>query len=429
MRRLILLLTLAALLVGILACDSANPVAPEGTVLTVTANPTQIGLNGSSTITVSGFRPDGNPLNPGTQLNVTTTLGVISPSTLVSVGQDGRASVMLTGDGRQGMAAVTAATTGGDVTAMVMVRIGVDPDSKPKVTVSASPATIGLGEDSRVTVFVRGPDDAPLGAGLVVELRTTLGTIKNQTTTNGQGEATATLTAGNVPGSAVVTARFGSSDEAMATVTIEERAPQLEIFANPDLIAVGTTSEITIRARDSNGVPLGAGEVITLLANLGTVPDSVTTNANGVARTTFTARDQAGTGSVTAFLRNSESASVNITIRDAADDITLALSRTSITREEAGVDITLTATVFNAQGEPISGIVVRFSSQRGSFDTTTAGTVPTNTQGRAQETLTVTADDVRDIPQDGTFNVTAEVTSEGRTLAETLPITVQGPPN
>ncbi|NJL27968.1 MAG: hypothetical protein HC897_08740 [Thermoanaerobaculia bacterium] len=428
MRRLILLLTLAALLAGILACDSANPVAPAGTVLTVTANPTQIGLSGSSTITVSGFRPDGNPLNPGTQLNVTTSLGVISPSTLVSVAENGRAQVTLAGDGRQGTATVTAATTGGDVTATVDVRIGTDPDSKPKVSVSASPATIGLGEDSRITVFVRGPDDAPLGAGLVVELRTTLGTIKNQTTTNAQGEATATLTAGSVPGTATVTARYASSDEAMTTVMIEERAPQLEIFANPDLIPVLGESEITIRARDSFGVPVGAGEQITLVANLGTVPETVATNANGVARATFSAGDQAGTGSVTAFFRNSQSVSANITIRDAVASIQLSANPTSVDRTDEGVTISLLARVRNAQSDPVGGIVVTFNSPFGTFPSATNGTVVTSAQGEARETLTVTRQQLQTVPLNGTFIITANVSSEGETFTAMVPITVNGNP-
>lgn len=428
MRRLIPLLTLATLLAGILACDSANPVAPAGTVLTVSASPTQIGLTGSSIITVSGFRPDGNPLNPGTQLNVTTSLGVISPATLVSVGQDGRASVTLTGDGRQGMATVTAATTGGDVTAMVMVRIGEDPDSRPKVSITASPNTIGLGETSRITVFARGADDSPLGAGHVIELRTTLGSITSQVTTNAQGQASATLTSGSVPGTATVSARLGSSDEATVDVTIEGRAPQLEIFANPDLIPVQGTSTVTIRARDSNGVPLGAGEEITLIANLGTVPESVETNASGVARVTFIAGDQAGMGSVTAFLRNSESATATITIRDAVASILLSANPDSVSRNDAGEMISLLARVRNAQSDPVGGVVVTFNSPFGTFSATTNGSVVTSAQGEARETLTVTRQQLQTVPQNGTFTVTATVSSEGETFTDAVTITVLGAP-
>src|SRR5687768_5394677 len=52
---------LAAALLTIAACDKATPVAPAGTILSVSANPSRIGLNGTSTVTVFGRKPDGNP--------------------------------------------------------------------------------------------------------------------------------------------------------------------------------------------------------------------------------------------------------------------------------------------------------------------------------------------------------------------------------
>ena len=107
-RTFLLPFVLLVALLAVLACDSANPVAPGGTVLTVTANPTLIGLSGeSSLITITGFRPDGNPLNPGTQITLTTDLGTLSQST-VAVGNDGRAQVTLTGNGQQGAAMIAA---------------------------------------------------------------------------------------------------------------------------------------------------------------------------------------------------------------------------------------------------------------------------------------------------------------------------------
>jgi len=425
MKRIFFSLTLLAPLAIFLACDSANPVAPSGTVLTVTANPTSIGLSGSSSIRVSGFRPDGNPLNPGTQINVTTTLGTLVPDGVIEVGEDGVGLASLQGDGRTGTATVTASTPGGEAMATVDVLIGEDETTKPVLEITASPATIGLDDQSTITIFARAADGSPLGVGEVIELRTTLGTIRNQVATQNDGTATATLRSEDVPGTATVSARLDASDEVTVDVTIEERAPQLEIFANPDLIPVLGESQITVRARDSNGVPLGAGEEIELIANLGTVESPAVTNNNGVARATFTAGDQAGTGSVTAFLGNSESVSVSIQIRDAAASIDLLANPATIQRDPNGEEITLTARVFNAQGEPVAGLVVRFDSPLGSFNPATNGAVPTNNQGAAVETLTVTEQDVAGIPANGTFTVTATVTSEGNDLSDSFVITVQ----
>ena len=109
MKRLAGLPVILCLLVPFLGCDKATPVAPTGTTLTLSANPTKIGLTGSSTVTIVGRKPDGNPLNPGTEIRLTTDRGTISPS-VVQVDSSGRATATLRGDGRSGPAKVTAAT-------------------------------------------------------------------------------------------------------------------------------------------------------------------------------------------------------------------------------------------------------------------------------------------------------------------------------
>lgn len=97
------------------ACDKANPVAPSGSILLLSASPSQIGINGTSTITVIGRKPDGQPLNPGTEIRLTTSLGTISPQ-IVQTGSGGQATATLRGDGRLGVATVTASTGGNSTT-------------------------------------------------------------------------------------------------------------------------------------------------------------------------------------------------------------------------------------------------------------------------------------------------------------------------
>src|SRR5215210_2642976 len=109
MKQAVGLLALLCLLTPSLGCDKATPVAPTGSILSLSANPTKIGLNGTSTITVVGRKPDGNPLNPGTEIRLSTDLGTISPS-VVQVDSGGRATATLRGDGRPGPAKITAAT-------------------------------------------------------------------------------------------------------------------------------------------------------------------------------------------------------------------------------------------------------------------------------------------------------------------------------
>ena len=411
-------LYLYGLLACLLACDSSNPVAPPGTVLTLTAAPTQIALQGSALLTVTGFRPDGNPLNPGTQINLTTTLGVLQP-TLATVGDDGRATATLTGDGRPGTATVTARTPASESEASVDIQIGETSETKPTLSITATPDEIGFDEVSEIICVARHADGTLYGSGGRVLLRTSLGELGDEDlTTDVNGEARTTLESGIVPGTATITGSVGSSDEVTIQVTIEDRKPDLQIFANPSSIPVQGESEISIVARDNNDVPLGAGHEISLFADLGSIRSQVRTDGNGHARATFTAGTQGGTGSVTAILGTSDPATVNIQIRDAATSINLTANPTSIVRGDAS--ISLSAVVRNAQGEGVQSILVTFESDLGSLS---QSGVQTNTRGEATSTLTVTQAQLPDsITQ---FDVRASVISEGVTLEDVVTITVQ----
>ena len=279
-----LFLALAALTLFQLGCDSAsNPVAPAGTVLTATANPTKIAPGGeTSTITITGFRPDGNPLNPGTL--ITLTLG--------GGGGDGGGS-----------------------------GVGI---------LSTNSVTIG--------------DNGTAQATLISDERT------------GTASVTATLTAGG-----------GGDGSAMASTTVtialdDPPAPQLQLFANPGTVGVGGRSDITIVARDANSIPLGAGEVIQLVAEFGSLnATTVETDSSGQAFARFIAGDRPGQGTVTAFLSNSDSStsSVAITINDAPSSFSFT---TDVGRVSQASDATIevTVAVLNSLGSPLPGASVTF---------------------------------------------------------------------
>jgi hypothetical protein len=314
-------------------CDSAsNPIAPNNSVLSVVASPTKISLRGeSSTITVTGFRPDGNPLSEGTLVILSTDLGTLSATSL-RINATGVAIATLAGDGREGAASVTASLA----------------------------------------------------------------------TTSGEGATT------------------GS-----ATVQIAEEKPQLEISANPSTIPVLSNSTITVLARDDDGFFLGAGERIILTSDLGSVPSEVETDSNGRATFRFRAGEEGGMGRVTAFLNNSDEATVDITIRQAVGGLTLQANPLSIQRDDNGVTITLQAFVVNAQGNPQPNVNVTFEAGRGTLG---AVTDLTDNNGIANSTLVVRRSDVADIPANGSFAVTATAISEGETFPDTEVITVQGAP-
>ncbi len=436
MKHRLLLLGLCAC---VLACDSANPIAPTGTVLSASANPSQIGLNGQSTITVTGFKPDGNRLNPGTQIILSTSLGNLYHPTsgqqisIVEIDGSGQAGVILRADGRAGSAtiAATLSTSGGGssggeggstsgASASVTVQIGQTAEDQPTLTLTANPEAINPNGKSTITALARAADGSPL-AGAAVAVRTSLGELnKTSDTTGADGNVDFTLTAGSQTGDAVVTGSVGSSAEVTVTVAIGQ--PSLLINANPSTVDVGDTSDITVTARGANGTPLVNRELL-LTADLGTLDDvSPTTDSTGRAFAVFTAGSRAGTGTVDAILGSSDQVSVSISIRDAPTTVTLEVDPNQFTPSQEGAVLDLTVRVLNADGLGLANEVVSFVIDPTTVTSTLdpAGGPTTDSNGRATATMTFTD---ADIPDGVTgFTITAVVRN---IESEPQPVTVQ----
>jgi adhesin/invasin len=291
-RRLYALLALAA--AGLVfACDKATPVAPEGTVLLISANPAQIGLSGTSTITVIGRKPDGNPLNPGTEIRLSTDRGTIDPP--IALVSNGQATATLRADGRAGVAKVTATTGAGTVTATTDIQIGESDATKPRLTVSVNPNNIPVEGTATVTVIARNADGTAASAGQPVILTTTLGSLNpNRPTTRADGTTTSTLTAGTQAGTAEVAAILGASDRATASVTIRDAATDIAVQANPATVSRGTTTtDVTLSAfvTNSQGQPL-QGAAVTFDSDRGVLEDTAVefTDTTGQASKKLTIR-------------------------------------------------------------------------------------------------------------------------------------------
>ena len=284
-------------------CDKATPVAPNGTILTISANPSKVSLNGQSTITVVGRKPDGNPLNPGTEIRLTVDKGTLADS-IVTTDSNGRATTTFRADGRSGAAKVTAMTGGGTTMATTDLQVGESTDTKPTVLISVSPSTVAVGGTATVTVIARNSDGSPLGAGQPVILTSTLGSLNpSRPTTRADGTATATLSAGNQAGSAEIRAIVGSSDAAMTTVTIRDAATDISLQANPSAVpAAGGTITLTAFVTNSQGQPL-QGAPVTFRSERGTLETTgVTfTDTSGVATNRLTLTQADLPASVTSF--------------------------------------------------------------------------------------------------------------------------------
>ncbi|HEX4959802.1 MAG TPA: Ig-like domain-containing protein [Thermoanaerobaculia bacterium] len=310
-------------LVSILGCDKATPVAPDGTVLVVSANPSQVSLTGTSTITVVGRRPDGNPLNPGTEIRLSVDIGTID--SIVTADSHGTAIATYHADGRPGMAKVTAATGSGTVMATTSIQVGVASGSKPTVILSVSPNNVAVNGTATVTAIARNADGSPVAAGTTVILTTTLGTLKPASPqTKADGTATSTLNVGTQPGSATITAIVGSSDAATTTLTIRDAAAAISLQASSQTIpASGGTITFSAFVTNSQGQPL-QGAAVTFQSEVGTFATTgvVFTDTTGIATNVLTVT-QAQLGSRTSFMVTAQTPSGNGTLLSSTTTITV----------------------------------------------------------------------------------------------------------
>ncbi len=285
---------IALALLALSACDKATPVAPTGTVLTISATPTRIGLTGSSTITVVGRKPSGQPLNPGTEIRFSSDKGTVSPI-VATTGDGGVATATLQADGRSGIAKVSATTGDGSVTATIDVQVGETTETKPVLLVSASPNNIPVGGTSEVTIIARNADGSPVAAGQQVILTTTLGSLNpSRPQTRSDGTATSTLTAGEQAGTATITAILGSSDPQRTDVTIRDAATDINVQANPATVPpAGGSIELTAFVTNSQGQPI-QGAAVTFESQRGSLSNTgvVFTDTSGVASNTLTLTQQ-----------------------------------------------------------------------------------------------------------------------------------------
>ena len=245
--RAVACLLLPLSLLPVMGCDKVGPTAPSGTILSVSANPSRIALNGSSTVTVIGRKPDGTPLNKGTEIRLSATLGSIT--SIVTTDSSGTATATFQSNGRLGTAMITASTgseagsgtmtsdsSSGSGTSSVSVSVQVGAAAKT-IVLQPTPTTLpSSGGNVSLLAVVRDENGQPL-ANQGVNFTTDLGTLAskgNTVTTNASGVARDTLklteqdlsnNASTVTVSVISTGSDGAAVTQMATIHIQGSRP------------------------------------------------------------------------------------------------------------------------------------------------------------------------------------------------------------
>jgi hypothetical protein len=428
-------LSLAVLAAGLLlapACDKASPVAPEGTVLTISANPATITARGTSTIIVSGRKANGTPLAEGTLVRLSTSLGTIDSS--VPVDSTGTARATLRGDGRSGTAKVKA-SAGPSEEVEVEVAIG-SPGSA--ISLLVTPSNIpDSGGTIELRALVRDGNGQPQ-PGAQVNFQTEVGRLRSEgriVEADANGEAVDRLTVtesdlASFPGENFeVTAQVGNAEgalvEATAEVTIGSPAGTLTFQASPTTLPQeGGAVQLLAIVRNEQGRPVANSRVtfVTEAGRLASGGGAVFTNAAGEARDTltltstdvtalnddsFTVRAQVAGGGGELIERE-----IEIAVGSRAGSITLQASPSSI--PETGGSVGLLALVRNTQGAPLANAAVNFTTEVGTL--ASGGSIKfTDSRGEVRDTLQVTQANLDAIAEDR-FDVSAQVGGSGGTL-------------
>lgn len=321
------LLLAAAIPLGVVSCDKVPLLAPTGTVITLIPTTNTVSLNsqvdiiatviengqaaGSGTGTTSRSGA-GTPVQNGTVITFTTTVGRIEPTEART--HNGQVTVKLVSSGISGTARVTAFS--GGASSSIEVKVGAT--AADRVVMTANPSVLpASGGQSVITATVADVGGGGL-AGIPVTFTTSAGNVSPTSATTGpDGTATSVL---STTTTATVTARIpgapndtggGSGATGSNSVTVTVGARALSAFsASPNPATVGQLVSFTITANaganisggtlnfgDGRSEPIGPlGGPLTHVYNApgNYTASAVVTSASGVPET-FTTTVTIGT--------------------------------------------------------------------------------------------------------------------------------------
>jgi uncharacterized protein YjdB len=330
-------------------------VAPRP-VSTVIVSPGQVSINAGQKIQLSATPTDGQGTaltgRPVTFSSSNVQVATVSSGGLVTGVTPGSATITATSEGKSGTASVTVAP-------------------EPVASVSISPSSTSVIAGSQVQLTAT----AFSATGQVLTGRTATWTsgAPGLASVSGTG-----LVTGIAPGMAVILAHIGGV-VASADVNVAQ-VPVASVSVSPTTanVTAGQTTTLTATLRDASGNTL-AGRIIGWTSSdqaIATVSQSgvVTGVAPGIATITATSEGQSGSASVTVVAGSQSVARIVISPSDPTID-----------RNEL---VQLTATLYDASDNVLTGRVVTWSSSDPSKATVdSTGLV----QGVRKGTVTITA--------------------------------------
>jgi adhesin/invasin len=428
---------------------------PDPSTSQITAAPSIISADGSSTSTITVQLKDASDLNLTTGGDVVTLATDAGSLSAVTDNGDGTYTATLTASTTVGTATITGTVNTIPIADNATVAFTNRPlPSASTSTIGASPTSIRADNASTSAITVQLKDASGVNmstGGDAVTLATTLGTL-SAVTDNGDGTYSATLTAGLTAGTAAITGTVNGmsipDDDAVTLTTGSASASTSTITASPTSIEAdgSATSTITVQLKDDLTVDLIAGgDAVSLATDLGTL-SGVTDNGDGTYTATLTAGLTAGTATITGTLNTvsmTNTATVTVTLLPDPATSTITASPTSIVADGTATStITVQLKDVNSTNVTTGGDAVTLATTLGTLSAVTDngnGTyTATLTAGLTAGTATITGTlntvsmtntatvTVTPLPADpATSTITASPTSIVADGAATSTVTVQ----
>ncbi len=288
-------LILAAAGFATLSCDKLPLLAPNLSTITLSSTTVIVQANGTTEIRATVLEQAGTPVQNGTTVTFSTTLGVLAPFEARTL--NGVASVQFLGNGQSGKASIKAISGGA---ASQALEISVGAGATGRVSLTANPTSVpSTGGTTTITALVTDASGNPLG-GVPVTFATTAGTFSSPVVnTDTTGRAITNLTTSR---EASVTATAGATTSSPVTISISVRPTVSISLASGTTPVEGgiTTFTITVNTA-TGGAPLqnvvvnyGDGSSDDLGSVTGTVTVQHVYGGDGTFTASVTATDTSG---------------------------------------------------------------------------------------------------------------------------------------
>ncbi len=373
------------------ACDKVPLMAPTQSTIALSVGS---GQNGAYQVTATVIEQSGTPVQNGTMVTFTTSLGTLDPPEASTV--NGKATTTFRPNGQSGTA-VIGATSGAAKAETVSIAFG--GAAAESVTLRAEPATVPpTGGIVQLIAVVTDMSGNPVPSAPVVFSSDAGQLSSSSVSTDATGEARASLVTSR---DTVVKARVGTKE---AQVNVRATTlPTVTLAASPasPIVSQPVTFTVTPGTPGANG---NAIRNVTLDFGDGSAPASLgaITSATSVSHVYNRADTYTVTASVSDIAGQQTSNSMSLTVQRAVVGVSVSASAPNT---QVGTPVTFTVTVTNPNNAVIQSVLLRFG------DGGTATLPPT---GGTQSKVYTTAGTytVRAQALDPSGNVVAEGTTQ-----------------